>query len=328
MDVTTINNYLIYNKFYYINGNYLVINNGGKRTYRGLRVNEEFVPKFPDSIDLKITNNCTFNCPYCHESSSPNGKTMNIERTKQVLSKLPKVGIELAIGGGDALNCLDETKELLNWCKNRFLARLTLNIEDFCINKDKIKELMKNENNFSLTYIGVSINPDMSVDDIFGILQSFFEKIYNYPVFHVIVGVNPIDQILSLYKKFELKYPSDFNLLILGYKNWGRGKTYTPDFSNWSDGIKKLLYNQRVRKNECINIGFDNLALEQLKIKDGLLDSEWNTLYLGDEFTHSLYIDAVKEEYGPTSRDPFRVSWDDMDVLEFFEKYRNKTWEK
>jgi hypothetical protein len=37
-----------------------------------------------------------------------------------------------------------------------------------------------------------------------------------------------------------------------------------------------------------------------------------------DDFTHSLYLDAVKQEYAPTSRSPRRVIMSDMSLLDFF----------
>lgn len=304
---------------YYINGNYIVLLDGNNKEYRSLRVDDKtFRSSFPDSIDLKITNKCNFNCPYCHESSTSLGKTMDYDRTISVLSKLPFVGIELAIGGGDVLECWDETYKLLNWCKDKFLTRITLNCKDFFYenNKDKIKKLMQ-----LVGAIGISINGDMSMDALKQLQDD--ARFYCRVVYHVIVGVNPIQQILDLIYSKDMY--NSFDILVLGYKNWGRGKTYTPDFTDWSEEFKKFLFNCRISPREiATHVGFDNLAIEQLGIKDSMLKSEWKSMYMGDEFTHSMYIDAVSETYGPTSRDPFRVSWKDMDVLEFFKQYRKE----
>ena len=65
-------------------------------------------------------------------------------------------------------------------------------------------------------------------------------------------------------------------------------------------------------------IAFDNLALEQLDIKSALTDSEWNTFYLGDECSHSMYIDAVEGKFARTSRSEDRVSWDSIRLLDYF----------
>ena len=94
------------NTIRYINGNYLTrLHYDGTREKRVLRVGENFEPSFPDSIDLKITNKCLLGCSFCHEASNPSGKTANWSSLKKVLDQLPKVGIELAIGGGDVFEC-------------------------------------------------------------------------------------------------------------------------------------------------------------------------------------------------------------------------------
>ena len=53
-------------------------------------------------------------------------------------------------------------------------------------------------------------------------------------------------------------------------------------------------------------------------------EKSWKDFYMGNEFTHTMYIDAVSEVFAPTSRDPFRISWNDMSILEFFNKYKEK----
>lgn len=91
------------------------------------------------------------------------------------------------------------------------------------------------------------------------------------------------------------------------------------------EGIKKIIYDVRVGKigsqfGSNLVIGFDNLALEQLDIESSLLPSEWDELYNGDDFSSSMYIDAVEEKFAPTSRSPYneRVSWDSVDLIEYF----------
>jgi hypothetical protein len=36
-----------------------------------------------------------------------------------------------------------------------------------------------------------------------------------------------------------------------------------------------------------------------------------------------MYIDAIKQEYAPTSRSKERVGFDDMSLLEYFKSERN-----
>ena len=41
-------------------------------------MDDDFIPIFPESIDIKITNYCENNCPMCHESSNINGTHANL----------------------------------------------------------------------------------------------------------------------------------------------------------------------------------------------------------------------------------------------------------
>ena len=116
-------------------------------------------------------------------------------------------------------------------------------------------------------------------------------------------------------------------VLILGYKNFGRALNLpTPDMTEWKDVISKLLFSYRggtcVDKKSKLFIGFDNLAITQLDLKNCLLKKEWDYFYLGNDFSHSMYIDAVEETYAPNSRCPIdqRVSWDSERLLDYFNK--------
>ena len=304
---------------YYFNGNYFVsLDSCGSKTYRALRYDDPILrAEFPDSIDLKITNKCSFGCPYCHENSSISGKSFNLEKTIKVLEELPKVGIEVAVGGGDILEIWDESKTLLNWLEdNNFNSRVTINYKDL----DKFNEEILKELWYTAGAVGVSIDSKVSVDAI----KRFEDKIYTInKVYHVIVGINPVEQIEDILN-------SVFNpsILILGYKKWGRGKDFimTEDvIENWKRKFKSFLLERRKNKRSCKGeLSFDNLALDQLDVRGCMLESDWKNRYMGDDFTHSMYIDAVNEIYSPTSRDPFRVSWNDMSLLEFFKKYRKE----
>ena len=48
-------------------------------------------------------------------------------------------------------------------------------------------------------------------------------------------------------------------------------------------------------------VSFDNLALEQLHIKDRLDPAVWERYYMGDEGTSSIYIDLVNEQFAVSS---------------------------
>ena len=65
-------------------------------------------------------------------------------------------------------------------------------------------------------------------------------------------------------------------------------------------------------------MSFDNLALKQLNIKQYLTDEEWDRFYCGTDGAFTMYIDAVKQEYAPTSRSSNRKSFDEISLINYF----------
>lgn len=319
----------------YLNGNYLVVVNNDKSkhaydiTKRTLRIGEDFKSVFPDSIDLKITNKCSWGCPFCHESSVATGKTMDLEKTKQILSQLPELPIEIAIGGGNVLDCFPELVELTDWLLERNnKVRITLNSKDLW-RKEKdpgTKEII-NFINSKIDALGVSLNsfgdfnvrsrewmPDLSLteEEIKKNKQeqTIWNNLYSPTiVYHVIAGIYPLSDLRKLAEA------TSSSILILGYKQWGRAKgTEIPDLTGWREEIKSLISDGI--KSNCL--GFDNLACEQLGIKEILGEKAWKVFYMGDEGTCSMYIDAVEGTFARTSRSPERVSWDDVKLLDYY----------
>lgn len=337
----------------YINGNYVTsLYLDGSKVYRGLRVDEELDSKFPDSIDLKITNRCSIGCPYCHESSVKDGKSFDLKKTISVLDTLPKVGIEVAIGGGDVLDpsVKPDLEKLIEWLyENNFNPRITINIETISsilnqknstgiskyffvrnpINKKLEKDLGISSVNIKLP-VGISINKfgereKKIIHRIAGGCSGYY-----IPVYHIIAGIFPPESIDEL-----VQYANILNgakILVLGYKSFGRGKTITPKYNLLDVGktIKSTLLKFRgqviPKSKGSVTIAFDNLAIEQLNLREAFTTSEWESIYMGDEFTHTMYIDAVEETFAPTSRNENRSSWQDYqyNVVEYFINNKKK----
>ena len=305
--------------YYYINGNYFVsLLSDGTKKYRLLRVGEEPISKFPDSLDLKITNKCNIGCSFCHESSNPKGKNFNVDRTIKILDTLPKVGIEVAIGGGDITesSCIKDLLKLLGWLReNNFASRLTINSKSL-VKKKLPKETLSTLFDYS-NCIGISVNNISEYYRSARYINKSDILFYHDEVYHIIAGIFPIEDIKKL-----INQNISCKVLVLGYKNFGRAYGNPPkyDLQEWEKELKSAISESKGNNN--LVIGFDNLAIEQLSIKDILSKEEWNRKYMGDEFTHSMYIDAVSETFAPTSRDNFRESWDNISLLDFFNKYK------
>ena len=121
--------------------------------------------------------------------------------------------------------------------------------------------------------------------------------------------------------QYELIKLGDCKILVLGYKKFGRGIDFYDD--KIDEEIKRWYMYLPKYIGKCL-ISFDNLAIEQLNMKRLFTDEGWNKFYMSDDFTFSMYIDAVKQEYASTSRSSERTSWGDYPLIEYFQKFRNK----
>lgn len=325
----------------YINGNYIVKTARYGSSFfglwkRALRIGEDLKSEFPDSIDLKISNRCSHGCPFCHESSIKNGKILDLDKTKEILSQLPTKPIEIAVGGGNVLECLDETEDILDWLNKRgHQTRITITFNDLkSTGSKKLDEKITNIL-YGVGGLGISITSlkstgiDLSIFEKNGNFFPFKGDLLNYTdlgknlslgpqiVYHVIAGITPLDDIKWLIKNTKS------SILILGFKQWGRSKdSDIPDLSKLKEYLKDLI--QSPENSNLSTIGFDNLAIEQLDIKNIIGDNSWKEIYLGDEGSCSMYIDAVKGEFARTSRSPERISWDNIKLLDYYASLSTK----
>ena len=300
----------------YTNGNCKDIINlfDGTKIRKG--ESDNFVLDFPESLDIKITNKCNRNCYFCHENSNPLGKSFSPSILSEKLLELPNYPIELAIGGGDILECKKELEDFLDIMKQNkreFLYRFTFHYDDYMKEgRDYVKYL---SDKFKYKFeVGVSISNSSPVD--YKLLSQ--DKV----ILHIIVGVFPILELNNL-----VNYGN--KVLVLGFKDFGRGRDRLPSSDillMWEKKIKNLLFEQRLKLiNSNFILGFDNLAFKQLNLRSCLLDEEYKKLYLGDDFTSSMYIDAVMGFYSPTSNTDYteRVSWESYSIINFFKEYKN-----
>lgn len=369
----------------YVNGNYFVsyVETGGK-TKSCFRVGDTFEPAFPDSIDIKITNQCSNGCPYCHESSCPDGKWFDMTKTLDILRDLSKrtgnPGIELAIGGGNVLEDIDKTLEFVREVNDLgYRPCVTVSLRDFIHHAEICRDTnyYRNSSFMKLCSIvcglGISIDRCLTKEEDTLIDEIARRTLLRNVVFHVIIGVMPISELMKMTLRVSERYSKtlpkecdedigdsdDFdneesrelarerrkisdacsfmnNYLVLGFKQFGRAASTTLDPSvidEWKKYIRRVILGLRKSNRETgklslsgcrmTNFLFDNLALEQLDLKTALLSAEYDQIYFGDEFSCSMYIDAVEGTFAPTSRDPNRVSWNDTDILSYFKNGKN-----
>lgn len=287
----------------YKNGNYTVIilNDGTKIRQTN---DDEFIPSFAENCDVKITDKCSQNCPFCYEGCTKNGKHGNLFKYKFIDTLHPYT--ELALNGND-LDHPDLIKFLEFLKKKKVFANITVNQSQFIKNFDLIKQLSNNK----LVYgIGVSLQHAN---------EELISKMNEIPntVLHTINGILTKEDVEAL-SNHNLK------ILILGYKELQRGITYQNSHLDVINSNKKYLYNKLediLSKFKVVS--FDNLAIEQLNVKRVVSEKDWDEFYMGDDGGFTFYIDMVKGEFSKNSIAKDRYSIGNKTIDEMFQFIKN-----
>lgn len=253
----------------------------------------------PESIDVKITDYCDMGCAYCHESSTTKGVHADLNKLLEVIAELP-AGVELAIGGGNPLSHPNLVEFLKALKAKGIIANLTVNQGHLKTYQDMIVYLIKDE---LVKGVGISITSNN-----FNYIKPLLEITDNI-VYHIIAGINKIEVVEKLIELGKCK------VLVLGYKLFGFGVKY---HSKEVDAELKRWYKILPDFIGKCTLSFDNLAIEQLKVKRLFTHEGWNKFYMGDDFCFTMYIDAVKQQYAPTSRSDKRKSFSEYSLINYF----------
>ena len=285
--------------FKYNNGNYTVELYSDGTKIRST-IEDEFIPNHPESIDLKITNYCDAGCKWCHEDSTIRGKHASIDFLMNLSSELP-AGMEIAIGGGNPLDYpTDNLYMFLKSLKDSGkYSNITMNAKHYDAHKDSKKyidmtvDLIQED---LIKGLGISINTGSEVTTDFLDKISPILKLSDNVVFHAIIGVTKPEATTVLVNYYKaLNKP--LKLLLLGFKDWGRGLKCRDNESIawWKKNILSFLL------EKDMILCFDTLGLEQTHVKRHISETVWDEIYLGDESMFTFYVDAVKEEYSTAS---------------------------
>lgn len=265
----------------YVNGNYYVVmfNDGTKVRHNN---EDSFKPQFPESIDLKICNRCNMGCPMCHEQSVPNGELADLDNP--LLDSLHPY-TELAIGGGNPLEHPGLEAFLMKMRDKNVICNITVHFAHFMENAAQIAIWCKQD---LLHGVGVSVNRPLSQTEI-DVLKQFPNL-----VIHTIAGVTTNETFHSL-------YDNGLKVLILGYKDFGRGVVYGKSHPYLTFSIDDLANNLSELAKHFDIVSFDNLAVEQLGVRNIVTDKEWEMSYMGDDGNFTMYVDLVKKQYALSS---------------------------
>ena len=236
-------------------------------------------PSAPELVDIKITDHCKFECAYCYQGSTKEGKHADLSHVFSILYTLADMKVfEIAIGGGEPTSHPDfklicqQAKALgivpnfttrnITWCRNNFeFIREVCGTVAFSVDSaTQTKKVL------ALCELGMRIN-----------IQVVPGAIGNS----------------SLKEIFKICNANGINLTLLGYKHQERGIQFKPlDYAIWIELV-----------NATYGVNMDTAFLKLHK--DDLLMMVGNSLYhkCANEFegAYSCYIDAVTNRIAPSS---------------------------
>lgn len=291
----------------YKNGNYIVIIDAETGTKTRFTNQDEFRPKFAESADVTLTYQCDGGCPFCYADCTPEGKHADLmSREVSLLIDSLHPHTELALNGNDL--SIPHLEEFLTKLKEkRVFANITVNQKHFVKNIDLLGEWTTKG---LIKGLGVSLT-DPHDKNLYQITR------FPNAILHTVAGILSPEDVSALADK-------NLKLLILGYKQKGRGKKYySPEVEHKINTLKELLPSM-LETGQFNLISFDNLALEQLAVKNLLTEEEWEETYMGDDAKFTFFIDLVNKTIAPNSLTTKTIPISDWDIVKMFQKVRKQ----
>lgn len=270
----------------YKNGNYTVTLNLIDGTKIRETEDDFFDAEMPESMDVKITNRCHHGCAFCHENSRPDGAYADLGFAEKVVASMHPF-TEVAVGGGNLMEDPEHTERFLRMLVSKMcVPSITLRQEDFIANIDTVDKWRKQGLVFG---IGVSLS-DSASEKLVTLLQA-----HPTAVLHTICGILTPQDIERLSGR-------NLKILLLGYKNIRRGTAYKKEHGAEVDANIEWLGAHIGEVMRAFKVcSFDNLALEQLPVRETVGEEVWERFYMGDDGQHTFYIDLVEREYAMSS---------------------------
>lgn len=291
---------------FYRNGNYTVcIKDDGTKIRR--TDDDDFIPAFAENVDVKITSSCCVGCSFCYENCTKDGRHGHLFAYPFINSLHPYT--EMALNGND-MNHPDLERFLMFLHDRHIFANITVHQLQFMNNYDKIAEYA------SQGFIhGIGISYSHHNDD-------FIQKVQLLPnaVIHTINGVLTYQDIQDL-KGNNLK------ILILGYKDMGRGHFFLDGHRGIVKELQDMLRDTlptMLKENWFRLVSFDNLAIEQLGVRNLLTEEEWQEFYMGDDGRYTFYIDMVDGTFARNSISRERYEIGNKTIDEMFNLIRKE----
>jgi hypothetical protein len=243
----------------------------------------------PELVDVKITDFCPFNCKFCYQDSTENGKHADRNFLNQLAYAFKEMRVfEVAIGGGEPTLHPDFVDILRTFRRNGIVPNFTTKSISWLNDHPKRQEILKVAGAFALSIV--------SAQEV--VLLADLRDQYGIPARQInaqyVMGTSDMvefEQILKTAVEKKLR------LTLLGYKTNGRGDQFEPkDYSDWTTILKTV--NEEAKG--YFQIGIDTaLARDYQGQLADLGVPKW--CYEVEEGKFSMYVDAVTSKVAKSS---------------------------
>ena len=243
----------------------------------------------PELVDIKITDNCPFKCPYCYQGSLPNGRTPSIEDIQTIAQMCSDFDVfEVAIGGGEPTLYVEFLAVLYTFREHDIVPNFTtrnlawLNGPD----TDEILSLAGGVA-FSVESLAQAEAVAKAVEPHKGKAQFSFQ---------IVEGIPSLSDLRAIWR---LSAQTQIQVTMLGYKTTGFGKGQKRHNYDWINLILEghISYHDRpyMLATDTVVVARES---ERLSVH---VDERFLT---GSEGAFSMYMDAVTMTASPSSFEP------------------------
>lgn len=239
----------------------------------------------PELVDLKITDFCQYGCQFCYQDSTPTGKHASYSVIKKIVNVLAELDVfEIALGGGEPT----DHPQFLDILKYIHQAKINANFTtknfSWLRSSGRRKEIFE-----YATSIAFSVDKPNQIDTIARNIEKIGIDSQRITI-QIVMGLHSAQMLNQLLTKAN---QHDFNLMLLGYKQTGRGPEVIPTDYTSDEFI------------QTATAGIYRLGIDTKLAQDWspylFLKKIPTLFYHTEEGKFSCYIDAVASTMGASS---------------------------
>lgn len=247
----------------------------------------------PELVDVKITNQCPYNCKYCYQDSRDSGLHAPSNHLYGLIRTLKELKVfEVAIGGGEPVNHPQFVYILESFRREGIVPNFSTRNLSWLRDPMVWPKVIDNCGAFAY-----SAGDDLHKVNLVEIATLLRTNGINYRdkfAIHIVLGV---DRLWAVKNALKEAYNHGIRVVLLDFKHTGRGRGYRVE--PYDKLIEEVILPLQV-EGKLPRIDFDTpLAARFEKQLDAAGVSRY--LYEVREGGFSCYVDAVSNKIGPYS---------------------------